>query len=396
MKVAGIIAEYNPFHNGHALLVEKARMAGATHIVAVMSGNFVQRGEPAMFHHGVRTKAALMNGVDLVIQLPCVYALSGAQSFARAGAEILDALGCVDLLVFGSECGNIDKLVSTAKAVYSNEVQSLLPEEISKGVSFAAARENALRKVFPESADIIRHPNNILGVEYIAALNNISSNMIPVTFERIGASHNSNETVGETASASKIRELILANGEWKKYVPETAGCIFEQAIKGGFAPIDVTAAQNSILYRMRTVSQRELAQAPDVSEGIENRIIKAVHSAVTLEELYTLAKTKRYSHARIRRIVMNSFLGITAADLAISPPYIRITGFNSNGSSVIKIAKNTAKLPIITKAADIAGLGEEAHKIFGAECRAGDIYSLLSPKTLPCGSEKSFIPINVI
>ncbi len=396
MKVAGIIAEYNPFHNGHALLVEKARRAGATHIVAVMSGNFVQRGEPAIFHHGVRTQAALLNGVDLVIQLPCVYALSGAQSFARAGVEILDALGCVDLLVFGSECGNIDKLISTAKAVYSDEVQSLIPEEIAKGVSFAAARENALRKILPEGADIIKQPNNILGVEYIAALNNINSSITPITFERIGASHNSSETVGETASASKIREMILKNAEWQKFVPDSASIIFEQAIKNSVAPVDISNKQDSILYRLRTVSQTELSKAPDVSEGIENRIINAARNSVTLEELYSSAKTKRYSHARIRRIVMNSFLGITADDLAIKPPYIRITGFNSNGSALIKAAKKTAKLPIITKAADLAALDDDAQKIFAAESRAGDIYSLLSPKVLPCGREKCFIPINII
>ena len=177
MLVAGIIAEYNPFHNGHAMLIEKARAAGATHVVAVMSGNFVQRGEPALFHHIERTRAALSGGVDLVLQLPVTYAVSGAQSFARAGVEILNSLGFVDWLVFGSECGNADLIKDTAKAVYGEEIKPLIAEELKKGISFASARENALRAINSEYADIIKNPNNILGVEYAAAINRINSKM---------------------------------------------------------------------------------------------------------------------------------------------------------------------------------------------------------------------------
>lgn len=395
MKVAGIIAEYNPFHNGHAQLIEKARREGATHIVAVMSGNFVQRGEPAMFHHRERTKAALLNGVDLVIQLPCVYAVSGAQSFAGAGVEILNALGCVDMMVFGSESGDADKIAAAAREVYSQEVQSGIADEMAKGLNFAVARENALRKFSPESADIIRQPNNILGVEYVAALERTNSSIAPVTFERVGAGHNSAETDGKTASASLIRELVLSGKEWSSYLPESAADVFENAVRDRIAPVDINKNQLSVLYKMRTLSRDELACAPDVSEGIENRILAAAKDARTLDELYSSAKTKRYSHARIRRIVMNSFIGITADDLRTSPPYIRATGFNSNGSQLIKAMKETASLPVITKAADISALGEDAQRIFSIECRAGDIYALLAPDILPCGEEKRFIPVQL-
>lgn len=394
MKVAGIIAEYNPFHNGHALLIEKARLGGATHVVAVMSGNYVQRGEPAIFSHGVRTKAALESGADLVLQLPCVYAVSGAQRFAESGVRILESLGCVDELVFGSECGNINKILSAADAVYGEEIKAALKSELEKGIAFAAARENALRSIDAEAADIIKHPNNILGVEYAAAIGRQGSGMLPVTFPREGAAHDEAGADSDIASASYIRELIKDGGEWQKYVPEAAAKLFAQAIENGESA-DISALENAVLYRMRTVSREELGQAPDVSEGIENRIYEAARKAVSLEELYSLAKTKRYSHARIRRIVLNSFLGIGSHDVRIPVPYIRVTGFNSKGAELLRAVKGKTKLPLITKAADISSLGDEAKRIFEIECLAGNIYSLSLTPAQPCGREKEYIPVNV-
>ena len=387
MKVAGIIAEYNPFHNGHAYLVEKARENGATHVVAVMSGNFVQRGEPALLDRSVRTQAALMNGVDLVLQLPAVYAASPAQSFARAAVEILDGTGFVDELVFGSECGDAEKLISAVCALESEKLKLLLDEELKKGISFASARENALRSIDPESADVIKSPNNILGVEYISALRRLGSRIKPVTFPRTGAEHDSKETGGNIASASHIRELFL-NGGWEEFVPKNAVELYRSA------PVaDIKRIENAILYKLRTADAGSLSKAPDVSEGIENRIISAAETATNLEELYSFSKTKRYSHARIRRIILGHFLGFTAEDAAIPAPYIRVTGFNEKGAGLIRGAKGTAGLPVITKAADVALLGENAKKIFSLECRAGDIFALCFENKLPCGEEKRCRPI---
>lgn len=388
MLVAGIIAEYNPFHNGHALLIEKARAAGATHIVAVMSGNFVQRGEPALFHHTERTKAALLGGVDLAVQLPVPYAVSGAQSFARAGVEILDSLGFVDWLVFGSECGDSALINETADAVYGDEIKFLIADELKKGISFASARENALRKINPVYADVIKSPNNILGVEYAAAIKRIGSRMKPVTFAREGADHDSAQSGGNIASASLIRKNIVEGAEWENFVPDSK--VYSECRKA-----NISLVENAILYKIRTVSGEELALAPDVSEGIENRIISASSKATSLEELYSIAKTKRYSHARIRRIIINNFLGITADDLEIRVPYIRVTGFGSKGTELIRNADKTATLPIVTKAADIASLGDDAQRIFSAECRAGDIYSLCFEPAKPCGEEKRIRPVIV-
>lgn len=386
MRVAGIITEYNPFHNGHAYIADAARKSGATHIVAVMSGNFVQRGGPAVFDRSVRAEAALKNGIDLVLQLPAVYASSPAQSFARAGVEILDGLGMIDELVFGSECGDTEKLVSAVCALESEEFKPLLEAELKKGISFASARENALRNIDSESADIIKSPNNILGVEYISALRKIGSGIIPVTFSRVGAEHDSDEFSGNIASASYIRSNIREN--WESFVPENAVEIYKNA------PVaDIGRIENAILYSLRTADAESLAKAPDVSEGIENRIISAAEKAKNLEELYSFSKTKRYSHARIRRIILNYFLGFTAMDTAVSVPYIRVIGFNERGAELIRKAKETAKLPIITKAADVADLGEKAQRVFSLECRAGDIFALCYDDITVCGSEKRSRPI---
>lgn len=390
MKVVGIIAEYNPFHKGHELLIRRARENGATHIVVVMSGNYVQRGEPAMFSHSARVRAALGCGADVVLQLPVVYAVSGAQKFARAGVRILDALGCVDELVFGSECGDADVIVSAARAVYSENVQTLIGTEMKKGITFAVARENALRSVNEEYADIIRTPNNILGVEYAAAIDETGSRMKPVTFRREGAGHGESDETDGIASASHIRNLVAQGDEWKNFVPDSAAEIFENEIREQKAIVNYDKFETAVLFKLRTTDAASLGLAPDVSEGIENRIIAASDTSSSLEELYSNAKTKRYTHARIRRIVLCHLLGITANDCEIPAPYIRLLGLNARGAELVKAAKVSAKLPIISKTADISQTDEASKRIFEIECRASDIYSILHRKALPCGAEKDF------
>ncbi len=395
MKTAGIIAEYNPFHKGHELLIRKAKENGATHVVAVMSGNCVQRGETAIFGQRVRVRAALECGADLVLQLPVVYAASGAQSFARAGVRVLDALGCVDELVFGSECGDAELILSAAKAIYSDEVQLKIAEEIKKGITFAAARENALHAFDSKLSDIIQSPNNILGVEYAAAVEMLGSKMKPVTFNRIGAGHGENGDCGGIASASYIRELIKNGGEWQRFVPEAAAKIFEAELSAGNAVVNSNKFETAVLYKMRTVSSGELSLASDVSEGIENRILAAAASATTLDELYDMAKTKRYTHARIRRIILNNLIGITAADLAVPVPYMRLLGLNDRGAELLKLTNESRKLPLISKTADIAQADSNAKRVFELECRAADIRALCCQKTAVCASEKDYLVVKL-
>lgn len=388
MRAAGIVAEYNPFHNGHAYLARRAREAGAECVVAVMSGNFVQRGEPAIFDFPTRARAALLCGVDLVIQLPSVYAVSGAQSFAGAGIELLDALGCVDTVVFGSECGDTARISEAARLLGSGEFPALLKEELAHGMSFASARENALRRLSPACAELIASPNDILAVEYVSALARIGSGMKPLAVGRVGSGHDSDEIVGGFAGASKIRELIRSGSDITGLVPPQAAELYRAAEQA-----DIRRAERAILYKMRCVSAAELACAPDISEGIENRILSAAREACSLEELYSLAKSKRYSHARIRRIILNCFLGVTAELAAARPPYIRIGGFTPAGAELLREASERSRLPILAKTADISALGEQAKAVFAAECRAGDIYALCLPHAAECGAEKRFRPV---
>lgn len=394
MKIAGIIAEYNPFHNGHALFIEKAREQGAECVVAVMSGNFVQRGEPALFRNDIRVRAALEGGADLVLRLPVCCATAGAKSFALGGVKVLDALGCIDTLVFGSECGDTEILCRTAELIESKDVQNAIAEEMKKGIPFAAARENAIRRFSDECADIIGKANDILAVEYISALKNLGSNIRPYAIKREGADHDSTVSGGGIASASYIRSLIMNNEEWKDFVPEKVYNILSTATDEQKIT-DFSKLETAVLYRLRTASAEEIAKCPDVSEGIENRIIAASKESATLDELYSKVKTKRYSHARIRRIILSFCLGITSEDVGNGASFIGVCGFNSRGAELLKTAYKAASMPVITKAAELKNAESKVKKAYEIECRAGDIYALCTDKTGNCSATIREIPIKI-
>ncbi len=383
MQVAGIIAEYNPFHNGHKYLIEKLRESGVTHIISVMSGNFVQRGEPALFETDTRVKAALAGGVDLVLQLPVAYSVSGAANFAYGGVSLLNATGVVDTLAFGSECGDIKALESVSKILLSGCLEEKIRKELETGITYAKARENALKNADEKLAGILAEPNNILAVEYINSLKKLDSKIAPYTVKRMGASHDSSEKVSNIASASEIRKMIVDGENWGNFVPNSE--IYYDNGKINFVAFN--KFEIATLYKMRIISADEIAKSPDVSEGIENRIFAAARQAATLDELYSLAKTKRYTHARIRRIVLNTMLEITAEDAAATVPYIRVLGFNDRGAELIRVMKNKAKLPLVTKAADIASLPECCKNTFELERRTTDIYSLFLENPDSCNAE---------
>jgi len=386
MKIAGVICEFNPFHNGHAFLAQKAGEGGFTHIAGVMSGSFVQRGEPAILDVKERVSAALENGYDLILQLPVEYSTAGAMGFARGAAGILEATGCVDSLVFASECGSTAKLEKAADIIMSDYVDTLIKKELESGISYAAARENAVRAFDAESADLLKEPNNILGIEYICALNRAGSKIRPETVPRAGTAHDSSGAQGSFASGAEIRRRIRAGEDWRGLVPPGA-------YSADFNPADMKKYETLVLYKLRTMSAVEIALLPDISEGIENRIARAAREADTLEEFYALAKTKRYSHARIRRIALSALLGITAEDAAAPPAYIRVLGFNDKGAEIIRAMKETATLPVITKAADMKEAPENMQRVFDLQCRAADIYSLITEKPGACGAEKRFTVI---
>lgn len=378
-----IIAEFNPFHNGHKALIDFAREYGCDGIIAVMSGCFVQRGEPAIAAPSVRAGAALMSGIDLILENPVTGAMAGARKFAESAVSVIEATGIADKLFFGSECGDIELLKKTAAITESKEFSDILRGELMSGKAFAAAREEAVKKICPEAAEILSNPNDILGIEYIRALKN--SEIEPVCFKRTGVGHDE-DADGVTASAGALREMLLNGRDISDYVPD--GCSISNA--------DIAKKENAeraVLARLRSASPEEIASAPDVSEGIENRIYEAARSALTLNDVYDTAKAKRYSHARIRRIVMSFYLGITAEDSRIPPQYIAVNGFTDNGREMLKEMRRKASLPVVMKNSDISSLSEKAKRIYELECRANDMYALCFDLPAPCGARQRATPL---
>lgn len=389
MLVAGIISEYNPFHFGHAALVEQTRSAGATHIVAVMSGNYVQRGEPAMLSKWARTKQALRNGVDLVVELPLPWAIAGAEKFAFGGSALADALGA-DWLSFGSECGDAEKLKASAQALQSPRLREAIQQELKSGATFARARQNAIEALFgEETARLFSEPNNILGIEYLKALDRLGSGMEPFTIPRIGAAHDAEDGTEETASASRIRKAVTNNEDVTALLPPASAAILREELIAGRAPASINRMERAVLAKLRTMSKDEFKILPDISEGLENCIYTAVRKAESLEEVYSLVKSKRYTHARIRRIVLSAFLGVTADMSSSVPPYIRVLGLNRSGAEILQRAKLVKKLPIISHSSDIFLLDNPSRNMLELESRTTDLYALCMPKVAPCGLDKT-------
>lgn len=389
MKIAGIIAEYNPFHNGHAYQIEQTRRAGATHVAVAMSGSFVQRGEAAMLDKWTRTRAAIEGGADLVVELPTVFATAAANRFARAGVFILNQL-LVDMISFGSECGDINKLKRTALAVSGAAKSFAFSELLSTGVSYPRAIYEAVCREYPnELSDILKSPNNILAIEYINAISEINNTIVPFTVERVGAEHDSEHPNGRFASASYLRQRLLRGRDIEGFVPASAFMEMTESFKHGYSPILQEELEATILYKLRNMSKAELCELPDVCEGFENRLFFAIRNASSVEELYSLAKTKRYTLARIRRIICAALLGIRVGDSDVSPQYIRVLGANSRGNEILKAAKKTSAIPISPKAADLAELlrreNSVGFKMLGTDFRSTDISVLAAKKIRPCG-----------
>ncbi len=392
MKTAGIVAEYNPFHNGHRHHIEKTKeMTGADHIVAVMSGNYVQRGETAILSKWARAETAIENGVDLVVELPTIWSIARAQDFAQGAVSLLQSLGCVDVISFGSECGDTEALSQTAKVLADKRVIKRMHDDLEIGMSFAGARAEAVRAFFGDSYyDILNEPNNTLGIEYIIANNKDRKRRMEVfTIPRKGTAHDSLIRNENIASASDIRNMIINGESFERFVPQSVVEIFDREKENQTGPTPYSKLEFSVLCCMRQLRAEDILETPDISEGIENRIHDAALKARNLEELYFFAKTRRYPHARIRRIVLASFLGLTKAQCTGLPPYIKVLGMNQKGREILKAAKETASLPIVTKAADFDGLSERAKEVYSLEGMCTDVYSLAAPVILPCGREQT-------
>ena len=382
MKVYGIVAEYNPFHNGHKFQIDEIRKkAGDCAIVSVMSGNYVQRAETAVMSKYARAKAALLGGVDLVLELPMPYAISSAERFAYSSVHILNSLGAVTDISFGSECGSISLLQKAVEALYDENVNLKLKAELKNGVSYPAARFVAV------TAAVLSEPNNILAVEYIKALKALSSDIKPHTVKRTGASHDSNEYVGNIASASKIRELIRSNAHTGLFLPSDSQTVLTNEIAIGAAPSDMNRIGNAVIASLKLKTPSDFNNIYGVGEGIENRLLSAAASARNLTELYDFAKTKRFTHSRIRRVVLNSFFGITNDITLSDPPYIRVLGFTHKGKDILRIARKNASLPIVMTVGDVKKLGGFSERLYSLECRTTDIFNMTLPKIRQSGTD---------
>ncbi|MBR2742580.1 MAG: nucleotidyltransferase family protein [Clostridia bacterium] len=375
MKIAAIIAEYNPFHNGHAYHIEKTKaQTGADAVVAVMSGSFVQRGEPAAADKFLRARAAVLGGCDLVIELPAAFSLGSAQRFAFGAVSLVRDMGCVSALSFGSECGDLGKLNELNGAMRSEEFSARQKEIADGGVSYPAARALTAREMLSaELADMLSQPNNILALEYINEAGRLCPAISLVTVPRMGAAHDASETYGEFASASVLREERTLG--LSRFVPKRCCELYREAIDQGIFYVNTSDFDELVLSHLIRMSREELARVPDVSEGLENKIYDAVRRSQSLSELYDAVKSKRFTHSRLRRIVMCAYLGIQKSDLEAPPAYIRVLAQNKTGSRVLREMKQTASLPIITKTAHISRYGGAAAAQFELECRATALYA---------------------
>ncbi|MBR1739553.1 MAG: nucleotidyltransferase family protein [Ruminococcus sp.] len=374
MRIAGIIAEYNPFHNGHRLHIERTREAGATHIVCIMSGAAVQRGDIAVFDKHERAACAVRNGADLVIELPAPFSCMSGERFATAGVKLMAGLGegAVELLSFGSECGDIEELKKAADISEglesSHEVKSL----ISSGLSYPAAVSRAAG-----GGEVFSSPNGLLAVEYIKALRRYAPWAEPLAVERRGARHDSSETDGEIASASMLREKLRLGEDISAFLPES----FEGE------RYFLKNADRVILYAVMSADMERLMRLPDMNEGLAKRFLSVRDGVSSAEEFALRLKNKSVTLARVRRTLMHLVLGITQ-DMPEAPEYGRILALNDRGREILAGCKNRT-LCFDTSLARLERLSENAKKIAAAENRAAALQQLCAAETKPMRNEYS-------
>lgn len=395
MKIAGITAEYNPFHKGHAYQINKTRCdAGAQYVIAVMSGDFVQRGAPAVFDKYLRAEAALMSGVDLVFELPAVYACASAEFFAAGAVSLLDSLGCVDILSFGSELGKIEIIQSAAEVLTGEpeKFREALKDNLKAGDSFPKARADALRSYFGvgnEISELLGQPNNILAVEYCRALLRFHSPITPFTVKRSGKGYHEDGLSGEFASASGIRRKLFSqedkfpscfeqvtpaasSREILAQIPDKAHSIFLHASAQGMQ----SAEDYSLLlaYCLLEQTPESLSLYADIPPALAHRIYKNRFACRNFESFISLLKTRDMTYTGISRALMRLLLGINHRPPLLCP-YARILGFRRDAAPLLAMLKKSARIPLISKAADAGRLlAPEAYGVFCIDVRAANLY----------------------
>lgn len=390
MKTVGLITEYNPFHNGHAYHIEKAKMlTGADRVIVVMSGDFVQRGAPAVMPKHLRTESALLSGASLIIELPVCFATGSAEYFAQGSISLLNRLGCIDSICFGSECGNLHLLKEIAQILADEpiEYQTALRQALKEGASFPAARQKALNIYSDKYSEILASPNNILGIEYLKALAKIHSKMEPFTIKRIGAGYHDMDIDGQFSSATAIRSDIyqladvnsssenLPLTHIQTQVPSSCHELMKKNYQTRYP---VKADDFSLLLKAKLLSETagSLSHYLDMSPELANRILRLRNDYLSFEQFCDLLKTKELTRSRISRSFIHVLLGITndwLTAMKAPAPYARILGFRRDHADLLGILKRTSDIPLITSPAR-AVLADTAYQMLELDIYASDLY----------------------
>lgn len=405
MKTSGVICEYNPLHNGHLHHLKTVRENGADAVVAVMSGNFMQRGDVAIMEKLVRANLAIKAGADLVIELPVIWSLSPADQFAAGGVTILDALQVVDEISFGCECSDIELLKTAAKVCRTcqTEYDDTIRLFTRQGHSYPAVLQDLVTRLAgPDVAAVLSHPNNTLAIAYLNSLSDINSRIKPFAVQRKGAAHDSLYAVSEPAvnvpaahayedtslfaSASYIRRCLDEGTDCHRMVPQASWKEITLAKKKGtFASL--RNLESIILYKLRTMEPEEIANIAEVgAQGLANRIYNA-RAATSLDDLMDRLRTKRYPASRLRRILLHMLIGITKEDIYSLPPYGRILAFNNTGKKVLANSKGIRKIPFANSPSKLSNYSAAAKRCAFLESRATDIYQLARDTIGKAGSD---------
>jgi len=412
LSVVGIVTEYNPLHYGHTRHIQAARqLTGSEAVICVMSGSFTQRGEPALVNKWSRTAMALEAGVDLVFELPFVFAARSAYHFARGATLLLQKTGVVTHLCFGSELGRLSPLQNIAQVIHQepDPFKQLLKKELQQGAAFPQARADALLQYFKDTPlgksmnlqQILMAPNNILAIEYLRAILREQLDLIPITLSRSGSGYHQLANT-ELASATSIRQDIFRQQplEEIKGIPPSTRLILQQEFDENRGPVDPDRMANLLRFCINRMIPEELAAIYDVTEGLENRILSASRRGTDLREIISLIKTRRYNYTRIMRVFSYILLQFTKQKAAVfdetGPLYFRLLGFSPQGQKILQEMKANSRLPVITKMGGFSDWnGPADREMLAFDWMATDLHALLQPKPGPAGLDFTCSPLRI-
>ncbi|MGI5888104.1 MAG: nucleotidyltransferase family protein [Oscillospiraceae bacterium] len=387
MRIFAVIAEFDPFHNGHLVPLAEGLKAGCTHSIAVMSGSWTQRGEPAMFSKYARAEAAVRCGYDLVLELPAPYALSSSERFAAGAVSLISSLGCVSALSFGSECGDPDLLLKTAQAMESQMVKKRIDELCRLGDSYPAARQKALEVFSPDLLPAIEYPNDILAVDYLRAILKAGGAIEPIVAKRRGVRHNSDIPSRNFASASYIRNAvrggILPNG----FMPNESMSVFMREMDFGRVSRGTEGLSSAIFSKLRLMDKSKFSEYPDCAGGLGDRIFSAAARASSVSDLYALAKSKNFAMTRVKRAIAAIMIGINAGINEKPVPYAHILAIGRNGDEVLSKISGSSSIPMSDSTKRLAGENEDCRMFAEIETRASELQAISMEEMPPKGSE---------